>query len=281
MRDNMPCLTELNLSGAAIVAYEGAEGTNPFILSYPANTMPDYSFYNPSSASAKASLISVKLPAGSTAVGSAAFACCGGLSGSLTLPAGITSIGDEAFAGCSGLSGSLTLPEGVTAIGNAAFYNCSGLNSLTLPAGLADIGSRAFEYCTGLTAVTNLSLTPQNIGSSDVFSNVSVKDIALIVPSPSVDLYKSADVWKDFKSVTGFVQPPAGIESHALSVVKVYPNPTSGAVTIESDGAEVLLYSLQGVLLKRTRGNRLDLSGYPNGVYLLQAGSKATKVIKQ
>jgi uncharacterized repeat protein (TIGR02543 family) len=76
-------------------------------------------------------------------------------------------------------------------------------------------------------------------------------------------------------------QPPTGVESHTLGVAKVYPNPTFGIVTIESEGEEVLLYSLQGTLLKRASGNRLDLSSYPSGVYLLRAGGKAARIVKQ
>jgi uncharacterized repeat protein (TIGR02543 family) len=77
------------------------------------------------------------------------------------------------------------------------------------------------------------------------------------------------------------VQPATGAESHTLGVAKVYPNPTSGMVTIENNGAEVLLYSLQGTLLERTSGSRLDLSGYPAGVYVLKSGSKTARIVKQ
>ncbi|MDR1023428.1 MAG: T9SS type A sorting domain-containing protein [Prevotellaceae bacterium] len=38
---------------------------------------------------------------------------------------------------------------------------------------------------------------------------------------------------------------------------------------------------MQGVLLERTFGSRLDLSGYPSGVYVLRAGSKAARIVKQ
>ena len=72
-----------------------------------------------------------------------------------------------------------------------------------------------------------------------------------------------------------------GIESHSVGVARAYPNPTTGEVTIENDGAEVFLYSLSGELLKRTYSSRIDLSGYPSGVYLLQTGSKTAKVVKQ
>jgi uncharacterized repeat protein (TIGR02543 family) len=594
MRDSMPALTELNLSGANVVAYEGEEGTMSGTYDYPTNEMPQYSFYSSSEGTGKTSLISVKLPASLTSIGSYAFAYCRGLSGSMTLPTGLTSIGasafyncsslsgslilptgltsigSDAFANCSGLSGNLTLPEGLISIGNSvfancrelsgslilpagltsigndafascsglsslslpaglisigdyafyncsglsgsltlpegltsigsyafancsglsgsltlpevstsigigafascsglsdslilpenltsigseafaycsglssltlpadltsigdyAFYNCSGLSGdLTLPAGLTSIGSWAFYGCSGFTSVTNLSLTPQSI-SSDVFGNVSISSIALRVPATSLAAYQSAQVWRDFYPIAGGVtlrieinnsawgtvtgaangwlpanaavsltaipaqgyvfegwtsggaslgasdslafiltqdtvitagfrpsgsvtiytvtfnanggsavnqqtvaaggkvpqvaaptrsgyifdgwcsdaaltsfwnfatgtvtgdmtlyarwrvQPATGVESHTLGVARVYPNPTSGVVIVESGGAEVLLYSLQGALLERTFGSHLDLSSYPSGVYVLKAGNKAARIVKQ
>jgi hypothetical protein len=230
MRDNMPSLIELDLSGATVVAHSGLGGTYSSSTSYPANEMPQYSFHISSTNTGKTSLASVKLPAGLTSIGSYAFTYCSGLSGSLTLPAGLTSIGSYAFYSCSGLSDSLTLPAGLTSIGNSAFTYCSGFRgsltlpadlisigsyafqycsglsgSLTLPAGLTSIGSYAFQYCSGFTSVTNLSLTPQGI-SSDVFSGVNIGSLTLIAPISSISLYKNAPVWSSFYSIFGGVQ---------------------------------------------------------------------------
>ncbi|MDR1341697.1 MAG: leucine-rich repeat protein [Prevotellaceae bacterium] len=179
MRDNMPFLAELDLSGAAVVAYEGEGGTYPWgNSSYPANEMPQYSFYNGSTYIAKTSLTSVKLPAG------------------------LTSIGTYALSSCSGLSGNQTLPVGLTSIGNYAFSGCSGLSSLTLPVGLTTIGNYAFSNCSGLTSVTNLNLTPQSINST-VFSGVTTGNVTLTVLPSSAARYRAADVWKNFKRAEG------------------------------------------------------------------------------
>lgn len=84
-----------------------------------------------------------------------------------------------------------------------------------------------------------------------------------------------------------------------LSVtVKIYPNPTKGnlLVEIESSSFEEVAYPPSGIVLFDMKGKKLwetksitelntvDLSAYPNGVYILQlqlAGKhKAYKVIK-
>ncbi|MDR2383730.1 MAG: hypothetical protein LBD76_07615, partial [Prevotellaceae bacterium] len=63
IRDSIPNLDTLDLSGATIVAYTGEGGTYPWgSNSYPADEMPMYSFYNNST------LTSVVLPDGVTSI---------------------------------------------------------------------------------------------------------------------------------------------------------------------------------------------------------------------
>ncbi len=190
MRDSMVMLTELDLSGATVVAYSGAMGTYGGISNYPANEMPQYSFYNSSTSTGKTSLKSV------------------------VFPVGLTSIGNYAFRGCIGLTG-IILPAGLTSIGNDAFYNCIGLTGVALPAGLRSIGSSAFRECIGLTEIVNLNPQPVAI-NSNVFQNVRKDNCVLKVGSASLSLYQNASVWKDFTNIVG-----------AGYVVNAVPNATS------------------------------------------------------
>ena len=62
--------------------------------------------------------------------------------------------------------------------------------------------------------------------------------------------------------------------------VTIYPNPTQGMIRIEFQGyeemndARLLLYDIQGKLLRQANkveeSNTLDLSPYPDGMYILQ-----------
>jgi hypothetical protein len=65
------------------------------------------------------------------------------------------------------------------------------------------------------------------------------------------------------------------------SPLQIYPNPTPDKVYFSNpNGAEATLYSVQGKLLQRTRHNSIDLSHYPQGIYLLKTGVRTAKVVK-
>jgi hypothetical protein len=69
----------------------------------------------------------------------------------------------------------------------------------------------------------------------------------------------------------------------------VYPNPTNDMIYIETTDRAVetrhatslQLRTLQGQLLIETKGNKIDLSAFDKGVYLLQVDGKMVKVIKK
>jgi hypothetical protein len=169
MRDSIPLLSDLDLTGATIVAYSGTEGTYyDSNYTYPANEMPQYSFYrNTSPSTGKISLTSIKLPVGLITIGNSAFSNCIGLA-SLTIPNSVTSIGSSAFSYCSGLT-SLTIPNSVISIGQSAFSNCSNLTSLTIGNSVTSIGDAAFSSCSGLTSVT-IPNSVTSIGNSAFYN---------------------------------------------------------------------------------------------------------------
>jgi hypothetical protein len=99
-----------------------------------------------------ASLTSVTIPAGVTAIDASAFENCTSLT-SVTIPAGVTVIDTSAFENCTSLT-SVTIPAGVTVIDTSAFENCTSLMSITIPDSVTRIESRAFAECSSLASVT-------------------------------------------------------------------------------------------------------------------------------
>ncbi|MDE6048430.1 MAG: leucine-rich repeat domain-containing protein, partial [Paramuribaculum sp.] len=153
---------------------------------------------------------------------------------SVTIPNSVTSIGNDVFYGCSRLTEvhissleawcnidffgdfssnplhkahnlylngelvtDLVIPETVTSIKKNAFYGCSGLAEVTIPNSVTEIGENAFYSCTGLTKVKSLNPVPPVAGSA--FDTSTQDNAQLFIPNGSLDAYKSADGWRDFK----------------------------------------------------------------------------------
>ncbi len=180
------------------------------------------------------SITSIQLPADLTAIGNEAFCNCRSLL-SLHLPDGVTTIGNSAFMGCSSVS-SIQLPNSVTFIGNSAFEGCSSLRSLQVPDGVTSIGAYTFvcenlselylpkslrklenrifcrEYysdvlgCPFLSSLICRSAVPADTEGNSFYGydkNVSYyqTNTTLYVPKGSLEAYKEAKGWKDFKIV--------------------------------------------------------------------------------
>ena len=147
-------------------------------------------------------LTSVTIGDSVTTIGERAFYNCSSLT-SVTIPDSVTTIGDYAFQYCSSLT-SVTIPDSVTTIGNNAFYFCSSLTSVTIGDSVTTIGYSAFQYCSSLTSVYCKAITPPALalnysGDCKAFDN-NASGRKIYVPMESVEAYKSASYWSDYKS---------------------------------------------------------------------------------
>ena len=160
---------------------------------------------------------------GITLIGSYSFLACTSLV-DITIPDSVITIKNNAFSGCSSLV-EITIPDSVTTIESAVFVNCIGLVEIVIPNSVTTMGSdilnacrnlisvtignsvttigtQAFRYCYKLQKITNQSLTPQTI-NPNVFSDINKTTCVLEVPTESLSLYQSIDVWKDFTNIIG------------------------------------------------------------------------------
>lgn len=155
-------------------------------------SIENQTFYNCSS------LTSVTIPNSVKSIGSYAFDHCTGLT-SVTIGNNVTSINYNAFSCCSSLT-SITIPNSVISINNAAFSNCSGLTSVNIGSGVKTIGSDAFASCPELT---DLYCYAESVPStnSNAFEGSHIDYATLHVPSISVNVYKLAEPWKNFKTI--------------------------------------------------------------------------------
>lgn len=151
--ENMSGLTVLDLSGANIKAYKGANPCFGDQTEYVANQLPAYCFFGKD-------YVTVKLPETLKCVGEGAFAGCRKLA-VLALPAELDSISRYAFNSCDALA-ELVLPSGLEKVGTGAFSRCAGLKKVDLSAlsTECELGVNLFSNCIALeTAVLGNKLT--------------------------------------------------------------------------------------------------------------------------
>jgi hypothetical protein len=212
MRDMMPSLAKIDLSGAKIVAYNGPEGTKISNYYYPADEIPDYAFYiyNPNN-EGKTSLTSILLPSSITSIGEWSFATCTGLTGALTIPSSVTSIGDYAFFSCTGLTGPLSIPSTVNYMGKFAFAYCSKLaGALVLPSSITSIGENTFIFCERLTGALTIPPLVTSIGES-AFYGCSGFNGELTLPGSLISIGRNA--FTNCRNLTGALTIPPLVTS--------------------------------------------------------------------
>ena len=173
------------------------------------------------------------------------------------------------------VSSSVSIPETVThngveykvtEIGAGAFQNNTGLTDVIIPASITSIGANAFAGCINLRSITIYVIVPINLPvvgargftraeGSSVFEGVNKETCILYVPEVSVDAYKAAPVWKEFKNILP-IKSSTGIQ------------------TIMMDNGEVFdVYSLSG---HKVKSKTTSLDGLPRGIYIIN-GKKVMK----
>lgn len=217
-----------------------------------------------------ANLTNITIPTSVTTIEQAAFYRCRKLR-EVEIPDMVTTIGEAAFTLCQGLV-SVKIPDNVVSLGKEAFEYCHDIKTLVLGSSLADIGDNAFHNCYKLKEITVKATTPPTCGTKGVFTGVNKDVCELIVPSASVDLYKAAFEWKDFKNIilgTDDLVADGGISvlvsGHTISVL--------GADT----DAEVEVYGISGMAVYC--GTDKTVTVPMSGVYVVRVAGKAFKTV--
>ena len=95
------------------------------------------------------------------------------------------------------------------------------------------------------------------------------------MPEDSVDLYKSASVWKDFYNIVGFTSgiDNAGINAAPEIVVR------DGAIYVDGcpAGTVVEVYDANGKCVRSAVVSAV--TGLPHGLYIVKAGKLQKKIV--
>ena len=148
----------------------------------------------------------------------------------------------------------------VTEIAANTFENNTNLTDVSIPSTITVIGSSAFGGCLNLKSITDYNATPIALstaatrgiitrsGGSSIFEGVDKETCILYVPEESIDLYKAADVWKEFVNILAI-----GISDGINGI-------------IIDDGKPFDVYDLQG---RKVKTKVTTLKGLPKGVYIV------------
>lgn len=88
----------------------------------------------------------------------------------------------------------------------------------------------------------------------------------------------------DWLSYKYYYSPaPTGIENQISDEnIKVYPNPVVDMLYINSqENTEINLYNMQGSKLLNTNEKKIDMIGYPTGLYIIDVNGTKTKILKK
>ena len=89
-----------------------------------------------------------------------------------------------------------------TGIPDNCFSRCTSLSSVEIDDGVLTIGSNAFAGCTSLRKIVVKAPAPPSI-KPDTFASENYTDVKLTVPKASLQAYKNAEGWKNFRNIGG------------------------------------------------------------------------------
>lgn len=187
------------------------------------------------------------LPRNLASIGPSAFAGCGNLNGELVIPSSLESIGESAFS-CTGLSGTLNIPSNIRNIGYECFKCCNHLQGIVLPESLESIGANAFMLCDGVGKMVCKAIEPPIVGEG-AFNAVPKDNFTLEVPASSVQAYRTAKGWSDFKRISAYRN--LSVRPGAVSALN---DGVTRTFTLYADDAWEMLSSPAWVTLDRVEG---------------------------
>lgn len=233
-----------------------------------------------------------------------AFTDCRNLD-SISLPK-VTKIANQAFYR-SGNFSTISLPK-VTEIEQNAFAFCKTLTHVSLPT-VNSIAGNAFWQCTALTSL-ELGATPPAASGFSFAYCPSQRYLTLVdadghaltgeALNTAVAAYKAHTGWSATHNqwcgwtLNGSTDGTTGLLDIRHETLSTYPNPTQGEVHVNlpstgSGTTDMLVYNAAGQLLQRMPAHefsagsdamRIDLSGFPAGVYIIRVGNAAAKIVK-
>ncbi len=173
----------------------------------------------------------------------------------------------SAFSGCSALQ-SIVIPDAADSIYSTAFSSCSNLKEVTLGMGMKSIESLAFFMCDDLKKVTVRAITPPIIEYNTFLSNGKID---VLVPSPSVNIYKNAEHWSDLRiyNMNTYTANDNVIEDVKFTII--------GSSIVLDREQQVNVYSISGTCIFSGIASQIEI--HEPGVYIVRTSTAQSKIM--
>lgn len=174
-----------------------------------------------------------------------AFYNCSSLE-TINIPDNVEMIDTVAFKGCRFLNSKIKITK--AHVMASAFYECENLTEVEFGEEVKFLGINAFYGCRQMKAIMCYAWNPPICGEN-TFGEINKETCKLYVPDGTLELYRNADVWKDFVNI---------LEISSL-----------GVEDLVEDDTPIEYYDLNGI----------KVNNPSNGVFIMKQGTKENKVI--
>ena len=174
-----------------------------------------------------------------------AFYKCSSLE-TINIPDNVEMIDTAAFWECRFLNSKIKITK--AHVMASAFYECENLTEVEFGEEVKFLGINAFYGCRQMKAIMCYAWNPPICGEN-TFGEINKETCKLYVPDGTLELYRNADVWKDFVNI---------LEISSL-----------GVEDLVEDDTPIEYYDLNGI----------KVNNPSNGVFIMKQGTKANKVI--
>lgn len=175
------------------------------------------------------------------------------------------------------LKDSVTMPNTIVNIGFHSFARCPLLESIDIPVFIQQINSNAFSYCDEFDHIFIHKEEPFFLWD-DAFADIN-DHVHIVVPCNCIEAFEAAEEWQGIQLYDDCCN--VGIGEAKTVAFDVYPNPVSGALTIEAEGLVTISDEMGRIVRTLFVDDKqtIDLQGLSSGFYFVKAGTEVKKVM--
>lgn len=216
------------------------------------------------------SLKTLEIPKSVTGIAGGAFNRCSSLK-KVVVPESVKTMGTDVFAFCTALE-EASLPSSLPYIAARLFKGCTALSVVTIGNAVENIDGDVFDGCNNLTTFNCMTATPPACGKA--FDATMLENCTLYIPSGSLEAYKTADFWKEFKKIEE--KDFASVENAERDNVSIIASGRTITISGTDSGTVVEIYTADGRIVAKTTSRTIEMPG--SGVYLVKVDNQCIKI---